>query len=288
MGQLPPDSLRHGTTVLRYSGVSFAYPGSRELLLDEVNLEIAAGEIRAVVADNGLGKSTLARLALGQIAPRRGEVLLFGRRASGRDHASQLAFIGDPSAHAEMVAALPAEVPVGRLLAAHRELFAASGLEVPDADELEQALGLADPAVRRRPIGALNKGHFQRLQTVLALGKRPRLLIADEVSEGLDRGSRHLILTQIAQATRLHGTAVLWISHRFEELAALGAEVFELRDRRLFPVGGDGFHGALTVNGECQEYDGLPGGELVNLLGRAACAAETSRIELTARRGNHA
>jgi len=169
--------------------VTFWYgvPGSREPVLEGVNLQVAADDFLGIVGPNGGGKTTLLRIILGLLKPQSGMVEVFGRPARDVRHR-----IGYVPQHARLEPATPATVLevvlTGRL---HRSRW---GLRYSQADRkaAEQALelvGMQDFA--RRPVQALSGGQRQRVLIARALAGEASLLLLDEPTAGVDAPTEH-------------------------------------------------------------------------------------------------
>lgn len=206
--------MRVGAAV-RARGVTTSFGDVRAL--DEVNLDVPAGQIHGLVGPNGAGKTTLLGLLLGLAVPDKGTLDILGTRLSGS--------LTVPSGVAGFVDA-PGLYPT---LTARQNLAALAGLrgrrrggaagEVGDA--LEQ-VGLTDVADDR--VRGFSLGMRQRLGLAAALLTRPRLLVLDEPANGLDPAAKrevHRILADLAES----GVAVVLSSHRMDDLTALCGEV---------------------------------------------------------------
>ena len=124
--------------------------------------------------------------------------------------------------------ALPDRMRVGEAV----ELFATSAAQ--DPDELLERFGLADR--HRSPFAGLSGGERQRLFLVLALLNRPRLVVLDELTQGLDPAARRGVWAAVARL-RDEGTTVLLVTHELDEAEALCGRVIALRDGRVLDQG---------------------------------------------------
>jgi ABC-2 type transport system ATP-binding protein len=181
------------------------------LALDRVNLEIAAGEFVGLLGPNGAGKSTLLSLLTGVRQPTSGRVELGGadpRRAASR------AILGVTPQET----GLPSSLRVGEVVDFVRAHF-------PDplsCDELLGRFGLT-PLVRRQT-GGLSGGEKRRLAVALAFVGRPRIVLLDEPTTGLDVEARRDLWDGIREFHDGGGT-VLLTSHYLEEVEALARRV---------------------------------------------------------------
>lgn len=181
-------------TALALDDVWFRYARDAGWVLRGADLELRVGEIRAVLGANGSGKSTLLRVAAGALRPRRGRVV----NACAAD---QALLPQDPRA------VLACETVRDELFEWARPSGRYGEAEVADALE---RLGLAD-APERHPYD-LSGGQQQLLALEKLLLLRPRLLLLDEPTKGLDRAGRAAVCARVSSAAR-SGAAVLLATH---------------------------------------------------------------------------
>ncbi|HWB31333.1 MAG TPA: ABC transporter ATP-binding protein [Vicinamibacterales bacterium] len=215
-----PDRLARG---IRFDHVSFAYPGTDRLVLDDVSLDLPAGAVVAIVGENGAGKSTLVKLLAKMYEPARGRILV--------DEID--------------LARVPAATWRARLAGAFQDFFKfelrareAVGVgDVPridDAPAVTTAVGRAgaDDVVARLPGGLdtqlgpawpdgvdVSFGQWQKL--ALARGfmrAQPLVLVLDEPTAALDAETEHALFERYAAAAREAGDTgrvTILVSHRF-------------------------------------------------------------------------
>jgi ABC-2 type transport system ATP-binding protein len=189
--------------------------------LDGVDLDVAPGQIHGLVGPNGAGKTTLLGLLLGLAVPDRGTLEILGTPV-GRALAvpeGVAGFVDGPGLYPAMTAR--------QNLAA---LAALRGDNTMDIDDAIDQVGLTDVADDR--VRGFSLGMRQRLGLAAALLTKPRLLILDEPSNGLDpAGKKHVygVLTRLAA----DGTAVMLSSHRMDDVEALCSEVTILSTGRV-------------------------------------------------------
>jgi ABC-2 type transport system ATP-binding protein len=191
--------------VLEAHGIRKSF--GRHTVLDGVDLEIAAGELVAVVGENGSGKSTLLRILAGDLRPDRGSVVTCGRAG----YCPQAVVLDD---------ALTVDQHIRYFQAAYR-IGAAE-----QAAALISRLGYASS--RHQPGGTLSGGTRQKLSLTLALLHEPALLLLDEPYQGFD-WETYLAFWDLAGELRAAGTAILVITHlvfeqeRFDRICHLTA-----------------------------------------------------------------
>ena len=161
-------------------------------ILQNVGLDIAAGEIVTIVGPNGSGKSTLLRVLIGALRPDRGQV----RRSPGL----RLGYV-------------PQKLAIDATLPLTARRFLDLPHPVPKT-EARQALATAGvPDVADRQMTDLSGGQFQRVLLARAILSRPQLLILDEATQGLDQPGAARFYRQIEAVRRDMNCAVLMVSH---------------------------------------------------------------------------
>lgn len=189
--------------------------------LDGVDLEIASGEIRGIAGPNGAGKTTLLGLLLGLAAADDGELTVLGTRVRS--------VLGAPEGVSGFVDA-PGLYPSLTARQNLAQICRLRHLETGPVDDSLAEVGLAEVADER--VRGFSLGMRQRLGLAAAMMLRPRLLILDEPSNGLDPAGRRDIqevLTRLAG----QGTAVVISSHRMDDLSLLCSAVTVLSSGRV-------------------------------------------------------
>src|SRR3954471_17223880 len=191
--------------------------------LDGVDLDVTRGQIHGLVGPNGAGKTTLLGLLLGLAVADGGQLEILGVPV-GRAFAAPdgvAGFVDGPGLYPSLTAR--------QNLAALAELRGREGRTAGIDDVLDQ-VGLTDVADDKAR--GFSLGMRQRLGLAAALLTRPRLLVLDEPSNGLDpAGKRHVhgVLNRLAA----DGTSVVLSSHRMDDLEALCSEVTILASGRV-------------------------------------------------------
>ncbi|GAB4179241.1 MAG: ABC transporter ATP-binding protein [Thalassobaculales bacterium] len=205
--------------LLRVEGLAVEYRG-RSLLpwrpaagfraVDGVSFSVQAGEVFGLVGESGCGKTTIANVVAGLVAPTAGRVLFRGRpiAAAGQRRPMQMIF-QDP------YSSLNARLRIGTTLAEPILFYRlASGPReaAEDAELLLEAVGLERAGAARFP-HAFSGGQRQRISIARALGARPTLLICDEPTSSLDVSIQAQILNLLKDLRDATGLTLLLISH---------------------------------------------------------------------------
>jgi ABC-2 type transport system ATP-binding protein len=220
-----------GTEVdaLVIEGVTFAYGRGRRAL-DHVSFRVPAGSFTALLGPNGAGKTTLMSLVTRLFHSRGGSITVSGfdlRRASR----AALAAMG--VVFQRLTLDLDLSVQQNLRYAASLQGLPATRAEPRIAEELER-LGVADR--RHALVRTLSGGLRRRVELARALLHRPRVLILDEPTVGLDIDSRRAIVEHVHRLCQERGLAVLWTTHLIDEVWP-GDQLVILADGRVRAVG---------------------------------------------------
>jgi Cu-processing system ATP-binding protein len=195
-------------------------------VLDGVSFAVPGGRCVALIGHNGAGKTTLMKLILGLIKPSRGlvHVLSADPASAGREFRQQIGFLPENVAfHDEMTGS--------DTLAFYARL---KGVDAAQGKQLLERVGLVPAADRR--VKTYSKGMRQRLGLAQALLGKPKLMLLDEPTTGLDPVLRQEFFQIIRELTAL-GTTVMLSSHVLTELEARTDLAAILRDGRLAAFG---------------------------------------------------
>lgn len=207
-----------GDVIARVEGLKLNYRAAAAV--KDVSFEVYSGEILAVIGPNGAGKTSAIECLEGLRRPTGGRVEMLGldpyqnRRSVYRQVGIQL-----------QEADWPEQIKVRELC----RLFASFYENPADWRTLLEQLGLGGK--RERTVKKLSGGEKQRLSVLLALLPRPKLLILDELTTGLDPEIRHEMWKNLKQI-RQTGTAVVLVSHYMDEVAQLADRLVWLVEGR--------------------------------------------------------
>jgi len=199
--------------LLRLTGLTKAYPGV--VANKDVSFDIGRGEVHALLGENGAGKSTLVKTIYGLVKPDSGTMTLEGRpftpaeprmaRASGIAMVFQHFSLFDAMNVAENIAlGMENPPPQAEIAARVRAVSDQYGLPL-------------DPA---RVVGELSAGERQRVEIIRCLLQDPKLLIMDEPTSVLTPQEVRILFETLRKLSA-EGTAILYISHKLEEIRAL-------------------------------------------------------------------
>jgi ATP-binding cassette subfamily B protein len=206
---------------IRFEHVSFAYPGTDRFVLDDVNLELPAGAVVAIVGENGAGKTTLVKLLAKLYEPTRGRILIDRTHLARIDAAewrTRLAGAFQDFFRFEFQARHT--VGVGDLPRIDNDPAVVTAVGRAGADDVVVRLraGLDTQLGPTWPGGVdVSFGQWQKL--ALARGfmrDRPLVLVLDEPTAALDAETEHALFERYASAARdSEGSITILVSHRF-------------------------------------------------------------------------
>ncbi len=215
--------------VLALRGICKAFPGV--VALDGVDLTLHAGEVHVLLGENGAGKSTLMKIVSGAVARDAGEILLDGGPVAirGPRHAQELG-LGIIYQEFNLIPHLTA---AENIFLAREPRLAPGVIDqralTRDAQTLLDELGVAIDA--RAVVSRLSVAQQQMVEVAKALSLRARVLMMDEPTSALTSQEIRELFATIARL-KARGVALVYISHRMEELFAIGDRVTVLRDGR--------------------------------------------------------
>lgn len=203
---------------LRLDQVSYRYDGAENWALEDVSLVVHQGERLGILGPNGGGKSTLLKLALGQLSPTKGNVSLLGQMPQAVVRGQQVGYV---SQQATVEKAMPMTVRQAVKLAASWRRAWFKGVDRGVASRVDELLALVGAnAFADRPIGELSGGQLQRVLIARALAPQPRMLILDEPTVGIDAGGQQQFATLLEQVHRATNVTLLIVSHDLRAVTA--------------------------------------------------------------------
>jgi NitT/TauT family transport system ATP-binding protein len=217
-----------------------------QIVLERINLEIAAGSFVSIVGPSGCGKSTFLRLLLGQERPERGAILLDGvpmPKEPGPDRGVVF----------QRYSVFPHLTVLENVLVAF-EFAASPVLTRLTGDARRAAIEKSTALINQVGLGphhdkypsALSGGMQQRLAIAQALAREPRILLLDEPFGALDPGIRSQMHALIRPLWRAHKMTVLMVTHDLKEAFALGTRLIAFDRPRNDPQA-PGRYGAVIT-----------------------------------------
>jgi zinc transport system ATP-binding protein len=208
--------------ILDISNLDFSY--GQQPALKHVSLQVEAGSTLGLIGPNGGGKTTLMRLILGLHEPTRGTITVNGvtpRQAVRR---------GDVIGYLPQKAQFPSTVPLSVRQAVRLGLVGKTGMlraygkeDVAFAEYLMSKLGVSDLA--DQPVGRLSGGQAQRVLIARALAPRPKILLLDEPTTGIDRSGQQRFIESVLKLKEDLGLTLVFCSHDLRAVASISDRI---------------------------------------------------------------
>jgi simple sugar transport system ATP-binding protein len=191
----------------------------------DISLDIHAGRIKALLGENGAGKSTLMGILAGRLQPDAGRILVEGvATPMSSPHAAHMAGIGMVYQHFMLIDALTVAENV--IMGQSKRTWLSPQKAVRQVADLARRYGLAIDSAKR--VSALSMGERQRVEILKLLHRRSRILIFDEPTAVLTPPEIEQLFDALRQMAD-QGKAIVFISHKLDEVMALADEITIIR-----------------------------------------------------------
>jgi zinc transport system ATP-binding protein len=208
--------------IIQIESLDFAY--GQRLVLKHLNLAVEEGSVLGVIGPNGGGKTTLIKLLLGLLGPTRGTV-----HVAGLDPV-EATCRGDVIGYLPQNPKVAEGFPLSVRQLVRLALIGKTGLlrrcsadDLAFADRTLDLVGIAE--LGDQPIGQLSGGQLQRAFIARALAPRPKILILDEPTTGIDRSGQKQFVESIRQIKSELGLTVVLVTHDLRAVADLSDRV---------------------------------------------------------------
>jgi iron complex transport system ATP-binding protein len=218
-----------GQLILDVRGATYRYPGSPAPALCDVDLQVRAAELVAIVGPNGSGKTTLLRALLGILRGASGRIVVGDRSVAAWDRRALALLVGVVAQREEPAFPLRARDAV--MLGRYARLGPIAAIKASDHAAVHRALTGCDAAhLAERWVATLSGGEWQRVRIARALAQEPKALLLDEPTANLDIRHEMAVFELIARLVRTEQLAGLLITHHVN-LAARFVDRMVLLDR---------------------------------------------------------
>ena len=221
--------------VVTMEHVTKTFPGVKAL--DDVHLHLRAGRVMALLGENGAGKSTLMKILSGVYTRDSGEITIFGKKIEGDLNTKQAQALGIAIIHQELNMCQHLSVSANMFLG--REIIKGGRLDNAEMNRqaIEQLAKLGihdiDPD---ESVGNLTVGRQQMVEIAKALLINAKVLVMDEPSSSLSN-AEITEMFRIVRELKAMGTAIVYISHRLQELHHIVDDVTIMRDGKYITEG---------------------------------------------------
>lgn len=216
--------------VLRTHGISMLFPGT--VALDNIDYNVWRGKVNVIIGENGAGKSTLMKILAGVSQPSLGEIELNGKPVK---------FSNTREAAAHGIGMVHQELNLFENLSVAENIFLGRELQhglspIDEATQQERSAALLkrldQPISPKELVSSLKVGQQQLVEIAKALAEDAEILILDEPTSALSKTEVDILFRVIRELTR-QGVSIIYISHRLEELMAIGDVITILRDGKF-------------------------------------------------------
>ncbi|MCT4717071.1 sugar ABC transporter ATP-binding protein [Enterobacteriaceae bacterium H18W14] len=216
--------------VLRTRGISMLFPGT--VALDNVDYNVWRGKVNVIIGENGAGKSTLMKILAGVQQPSVGEIILNGKPVK---------FSSTREAAAHGIGMVHQELNLFENLSVAENIFLGRELQhglspIDEATQQQRSAVLLkrldQPISPKELVANLKVGQQQLVEIARALAEDAEILILDEPTSALSKTEVDILFRVIRELTR-QGVSIIYISHRLEELMAIGDVITILRDGKF-------------------------------------------------------
>jgi ribose transport system ATP-binding protein len=215
-------------------GIVKQFPGVRAL--GGVDLDVRTGEVHCLLGQNGAGKSTLIKVLAGAHQPDEGRITWRGEEVSLGDPQSAMR-LGIATIYQELDLVAGLSVAQNIFLGRERSRFGITRPAATNRAAAELLTRLGHPEIRpTAEVGSLPAAAQQMVSIARALSQDAKLIIMDEPSAVLDNEEVQRLFGVIRDLTA-HGVAVVYISHRLEEIREIGDRITVLKDGRTVATG---------------------------------------------------
>lgn len=201
--------------------------GYDEPLITDINVEIRAGDVIAVLGPSGIGKTTLLRTIAGLVRPLEGEVELGVPARGGLGYIPQrLGLVGNSTVRTNVE--MGTRVGLSRWrppflpLPAKQQRYAQRAMEDLGIDHLAQ-----------QPVRILSGGQQRRVATAKTLAQRPKLVLADEFLGELDDDNVDIVMHTVRSAIEAQNSAMVMVEHHEELAKQIANRIWRITDRML-------------------------------------------------------
>src|SRR4051794_38767397 len=220
--------------LLEMHGIAKTFPGVRAL--DGVDLDVRAGEVHCLLGQNGAGKSTLIKVLAGAHQPDAGSISWRGETVSLSNPQDAMR-LGIATIYQELDLVAGLSVADNIFLGREKSRFGLARPAVANRAASELLTRLGHPEIRPgAEVGSLSAASQQMVSMARALSQDAQLIIMDEPSAVLDNEEVERLFGVIRDLTA-HGVAVVYISHRLEEIRQIGDRITVLKDGRTVATG---------------------------------------------------
>ena len=229
------DALIMSNCKLSIQNIRKQYKNNKSIALDDVSVDVRAGEFLAILGPSGCGKTTLLRIIAGLLAPDSGKLLLDGNDITAAPASKRsMGIVFQNYALFENMTVLE-NVTYAAYLKAKREKSATKAEIKEQALALLADLGIAELASKHP--ASLSGGQMQRVAIARTLILKPDIMLFDEPASALDVATRLQLRSVIKDIQAKFGTTMIYITHDQEEAFAMADRIMVMENAKISQIG---------------------------------------------------
>lgn len=180
-------------------------------VLKDVSFPINSGDFLAIIGPNGSGKTTLIKIILGLLRPKRGEVRIMGKTVEEFKDWKKIGYVPQKATHIDSLFPVSAKEVVAMGILSSRRIPRYSRDEDGRISRALQQVGMEE--YKNRRIGNLSAGQQQRVFIARALADRPKILILDEPTTGVDAHTQGRFYDMLHKLSGEEGITIVLVTH---------------------------------------------------------------------------
>lgn len=220
------------TTINAIEAQHVSFSHGNQHALDNVSFAIPAGQYVGIIGPNGGGKTTLLKIVMGLIQPAKGEIFIFGETPAQARKNGSIGYVPQRIAQADF----PFPATVREIVQSGRTPLIGIGRRQKESDTkiIDDAMETTNVKhLHNRLIGTLSGGERQRVFIARALAAKPRLLILDEPTTGVDASAREQFYALLKKLNTEMGLTIIFVSHDIEVMTDEVGFVLALNQKLL-------------------------------------------------------
>jgi len=215
--------------IISLDNVTFGY--EKDTVLENLDMKIYEGDLIGIMGENGVGKSTLIKLVLGQLEPWHGSVMMNGKKVSKYDVQNGIGYV--PQRDSGKNSGFPATAEEIVMLNLFRNIGFLKRPKKHHYQMVHNALRMVEmEEYANRLIYKMSGGQQQRVMIAKALVNNPNILLLDEPTTGIDRKSTEQLMHLLHHINCHHKITIVVISHDVSVLKNVSNRIFLLEDKR--------------------------------------------------------
>lgn len=215
--------------IIEAENLSFDY--GNEPILDKIGFSVSDGDFVSIIGLNGSGKSTLLKVILGQLTPKNGEIKIYGENAVKYNQWSKIGYVPQNISKFSSFPATSLEIVQLNLFSQIGLMRFAKKEHKQKSQEALESVGMSGYA--NRLMGNLSGGQQQRVMIARVLVNKPRVMILDEPTAGIDSKSAVLLYELLYKLNKEENITIVMVTHDTERILKYTSRIFCIEEGSL-------------------------------------------------------